>query len=90
MAGTKSETPNDLDATVKMPAIQVPTQPSTTLVQMPALGLRGLALELYPEDRDDQAKMQQHIQDLFALNADRLRNEDVHIVGQLVKIPAGA
>jgi hypothetical protein len=54
---------------------------------MPALGLAGLAAELYPQDRANAAAMQQHVADLFALNTGTLRNDVAHMVGQIVKIP---
>lgn len=70
-----------------LPDPEPDVQPETTLVTMPALGLPELAKQLYPDDISDQAKMKQHVQDLFTLNADRLRNDTSFISGQIVKIP---
>lgn len=55
-------------------------------VPMPAGGLRALAGELFPDDRDNPEAMNQHVSDLLVLNSDTLRNEDSFTAGQLVRI----
>lgn len=55
-------------------------------VPMPAGGLRALAAQLFPDDRDHPEQMKQHLTDLLVLNSDSLRNEDSYTVGQQVRI----
>lgn len=55
-------------------------------VDMPAGGLRALAAELYPDDRDNPTAMKAHVAELLALNSDRLRDEDSYTVGIQVRI----
>jgi hypothetical protein len=83
MSGNDENIPQPVEQPIEQPVEEQPT----TLVQMPALGLYGLAQELYPEDRGDQTKMRLHIEDLFQLNTDRLRDDVSHTVGQMVRIP---
>lgn len=55
-------------------------------VPMPPGGLRALAAELYPDDRDTPDAMKQHVADLLQLNADALRTEESYTVGTQVRI----
>lgn len=55
-------------------------------VPMPPGGLRALAGELFPDDRDNPESMNQHVSDLLVLNRDTLRTEESYTAGQQVRI----
>ncbi|SRR5581483_11636197 len=55
-------------------------------VPMPPGGLRALAGELFPDDRDNPEAMNQHVSDLLMLNQDTLRTEESYTAGQQVRI----
>jgi hypothetical protein len=59
----------------------------TTMVQIPASGLRGLAIQVWPDDRNEETLVQEHISYLEQLNADLLPNPDTYMANQLVRIP---
>lgn len=65
---------------------QVSPYEGAQFVPMPAGGLRALAGELFPADRDNPDAMKQHVSDLLVLNAATLRNEDSYTVGTQVRI----
>lgn len=53
---------------------------------LPTGGMRALAIQLYPDDRQDTEKMQQHVQALFLMNRDVVRDVDSHQVGAFVRV----
>lgn len=56
---------------------------------MPSGGLPSLAVDLWPEDREDATKMAAHLALLLTLNSDTLKDATVFQARQLVHIPEG-
>lgn len=53
---------------------------------LPVGGMRALVIQLHPDDRNDAAKMQEHLDNLFLMNRDVVRDVDSHQVGAQVRI----
>lgn len=56
-------------------------------VPLPAGGVAALADSLYPDDKDNQDAMDQHVFDILVANRDVIRDDVGSTVGTMVRIP---
>jgi hypothetical protein len=57
------------------------------LMPMPSGGVHALAHQLYPDDVEDQEKMDNHIYDIMTLNRDTLRDDTSYPANAVVRVP---
>ena len=67
-------------------AAQIGPLTEAQFVPMPTGGIRALAIQLWPDDRNNPDAFNQHVADLLMMNRDMVRDEYAHPVNAWVRI----